>query len=789
MSSVENSSLKVDNTPPYINQIREWIEACGELHGNKCVTEPISQRLPRDVPVWLVDTHQQCIVSGSSADRYLVLSYVWPETRGSSDSTSIAPHSLLLDNKTLAEFRIPGFLSNEEVVQRMPMVIRYAMLFTSLLGERYLWIDRLCIVQDDFADGGTQNQVAKMDKIYGGAYLAIIAAASEVAYEKGLARIWPSSTWEQPRDRLKAQEVKSDSILYAMKAMYSSLTESRWATRGWTYQEQILCKRAVVFTDEMMFWDCQCSIWNERTLLPGQNFTDIQLRADMGQRFSTRWWPDFSFYLDLVGPYNGRNFSYPQDATLGISGILSALEPAFPGGFIHGLPRVFLDHALLWQPFETAIRRADRSDDDAICSSLPSWSWCGWQSYVDPWSMLSGLSYILDKDCQRRAGSWSTRNLVKWHVTTEDRESEPVLEPQILEQFVDDSRVMDVRYPDGWAIRDVTHSPTISKFYNKGSAFTHEKDSSIYFKHPVPLKESPSQQNLISTPAYLSCSTGTATLYPATVLRRQSTSTSGWYAAEKISVFEHKIFKSGPADDRACPVLVLQQSNGSFAGLLRLMGQEPHIKPSTPIELIAVSTGSAMALDLLESYEWKVFESGKFTYDPGSSFEKNFHFSPDWVSENGRSALLFDFAMAFDRDNAGNGPVRWDLAASFAEIDASSDALTAKAVEQNPEIATDESAKLKAWFKALNKSHWIVTVSSSSTAYRWFPINRTAWGTRVESLIAQHAPLKLRYMVCEFYNVLWIERRDGVAYRRACGWVPKWVWEAHATETVDVTLG
>jgi hypothetical protein len=44
-------------------------------------------------------------------------------------------------------------------------------------------------------------------------------------------------------------------------------------------------------------------------------------------------------------------------------------------------------------------------------------------------------------------------------------------------------------------------------------------------------------------------------------------------------------------------------------------------------------------------------------------------------------------------------------------------------------------------------------------------------------------------LLCEFYNVLWIERKDGIAYRRACGWVPKHVWEAHATGPVEVKLG
>ena len=41
----------------------------------------------------------------------------------------------------------------------------------------------------------------------------------------------------------------------------------------------------------------------------------------------------------------------------------------------------------------------------------------------------------------------------------------------------------------------------------------------------------------------------------------------------------------------------------------------------------------------------------------------------------------------------------------------------------------------------------------------------------------------------EFHNVLWIEWKDGIAYRRACGRVLKDVWERCAVEHIDLTLG
>jgi hypothetical protein len=40
-----------------------------------------------------------------------------------------------------------------------------------------------------------------------------------------------------------------------------------------------------------------------------------------------------------------------------------------------------------------------------------------------------------------------------------------------------------------------------------------------------------------------------------------------------------------------------------------------------------------------------------------------------------------------------------------------------------------------------------------------------------------------------FYNVLWIERKGDIAYRRAAGRVPKAVWEENRLEPSKVVLG
>ncbi len=49
-----------------------------------------------------------------------------------------------------------------------------AIKFTEMIGERYLWVDRLCIVQDDFE--AKHAQIHNMGPIYANAYFTKVAA-------------------------------------------------------------------------------------------------------------------------------------------------------------------------------------------------------------------------------------------------------------------------------------------------------------------------------------------------------------------------------------------------------------------------------------------------------------------------------------------------------------------------------------------------------------------------------------------------------------------------------------
>jgi hypothetical protein len=167
----------------------------------------------------------------------------------------------------------------------IPRTFQDAIRVTRWLGLRYLWIDSLCIVQDDAADW--EHESARMADIYQGSELTIVATrapnstsgflgAREVAKHietdlpamdgSGNLTISVRKRLHHPKDpggRLEDMKIKTEPC--------------ELVRRGWCFQERILGTRLLHFTPSEVVFECQSSSSCECL----RDYPSLQLKADL----------------------------------------------------------------------------------------------------------------------------------------------------------------------------------------------------------------------------------------------------------------------------------------------------------------------------------------------------------------------------------------------------------------------------------------------------------------------------------------------------------------------------
>lgn len=162
----------------------------------------------------LIDVRLNRVVEVSEPCRYLALSYVW--------GTGVTFQALKSNIGVLSSES--GLLNFQDLI---PATIIDAMVFTKEIGERYLWVDRICIVQDDIQ---SKNRViADMDIVYSQA-LAVLIVAGAADATTGI----PGIGSRPRKTKQLIEEVKPGFYLMAQIHLKDCLNPSVYLKRAWT---------------------------------------------------------------------------------------------------------------------------------------------------------------------------------------------------------------------------------------------------------------------------------------------------------------------------------------------------------------------------------------------------------------------------------------------------------------------------------------------------------------------------------------------------------------------------
>jgi hypothetical protein len=361
-------------TQANIQLIRAWLHQCESKHGKDCMPSlRLSAEGDRE-PTFVIDVIQSCLVDTPSRCRYVALSYVW----------GIAPvfTHLLENTQDLRKISSLPLLP-------IPLTIRDAITLVHAIGERYLWVDSLCIIQDDWKMKGAE--IMRMGSIYSRALFTIIAAAGDHA-NSGLPGV-EQGTREQVQKILKLADCELLTVIDVRKGP-SGIDDTKWAQRAWTFQERVLSNRVLVFSANQVYWSCRAASHSEERALEEVRDIDRYLPSfpQKPDADCLSWEPlqpleYCNLYGNLLSSYRERRMTYETDvlnAFNGVTGFLAALQN---DTFLWGLPESLFSYAVTWfftgysarnhvnVPFESNGRKE--------MISIPSWSWAAW-SGEDP---------------------------------------------------------------------------------------------------------------------------------------------------------------------------------------------------------------------------------------------------------------------------------------------------------------------------------------------------------------------------------------------------------------------
>jgi hypothetical protein len=334
--------------------VKEWLSRCYSHHYSNLMSEgrrPEQTANQNSHKLRAIDVDQACIVKLPDDAPYVALSYVW----GKDQRVKLKTGNII----TLTTTRC--FLDHENAPSR---TIIDAMGITGRLGFRHLWVDALCIVQDDLDN--IQANIESMQKIYSEAALTIVAAAGHNA-DFGI----PGATKKCQRINHQMR-VQIDGLTLSNR-LESALDVSYWNSRGWTYQERVLSPRLLNFTTSQVSYQCSkgcnCEEQFQTTLDDPRQFVPLDYISQLD--FET--YNIFEVYALALSEYTRRSLTNAIDKIRAFDAILQVLKEPFQCDFLYGLPLTMFDPALLWIPAKRCVR--DNKE-------LPSWSWAGWTGQI-----------------------------------------------------------------------------------------------------------------------------------------------------------------------------------------------------------------------------------------------------------------------------------------------------------------------------------------------------------------------------------------------------------------------
>lgn len=368
---------------------KSWIECCRKKHSQRCNPQELAP-----IPHFrLIDCKTREIVQqGRKVPSYAALSYVWGSSPVIASKEKTEPKACGSDMKK----------DHLQLGQSVEAVVEDAITVALELGYRFLWVDRHCIIQKKDRKV-KQEQLQSMDLVYANADVTLVATAGQ-ASSSGL----PGVSTRNPRVPQHCVRIKGHALTLIPPDPAFQIRNSTWMTRGWTYQEGLLSRRRIFFSETEMSFECRDLVAREALRIPPR------IQTLMGHLKGRLMMPSWIYgksgiisshkkgfdLFDRLAEYTGRRLSYQSDALNGMLGILQVYASHKPRPvysvcgvpIIHDPENEFGISTVSGDEHADGARVALAGFVSGLCWSLespgvrrsefPSWSWAGWDGVV-----------------------------------------------------------------------------------------------------------------------------------------------------------------------------------------------------------------------------------------------------------------------------------------------------------------------------------------------------------------------------------------------------------------------
>jgi hypothetical protein len=302
-------------------QISRWLSNCIAEHAVCNNHTDISTPLPtRVVDVGNDRLPPRLLISNGRCAPYIALSHRWGASTLKTTTDTLANHS----------FGIP--------LDNMPKTFVETVLLVRALGFQYLWIDSLCIIQDDNADW--IQEASRMAEIYTNARLTFAAACSSDS-DGGLftkAHV-PGSEFDQSDEEGNIHKIAFP------KTCFAHYTSDILDNRAWVLQEQVLSTRLVTFGRAELTWHCikmrTCQCGGKLYKIDDKAKDCLRRMLRNEEKISARTW------FDLTEEYTARVLTYSRDQLPALTGIAKRV-PYPESNYVAGMWTHWLAISLLW---------------------------------------------------------------------------------------------------------------------------------------------------------------------------------------------------------------------------------------------------------------------------------------------------------------------------------------------------------------------------------------------------------------------------------------------------------